>query len=149
MLNYSNIVAKKKIEALVETEGKPFYASDIGLTGAEVNNLKANEVIRWTGNTRIENIIVSDDKIITVTAKEWVAKKWFINRERECDDYVVYTEIHTNGGLDRWYYGTYTRNRANEVALELGGEYPVFRCVCKATQVHDYSIKNLPDNFRY
>ena len=59
--------------------------------------------------------------------------------------YVVYTEIHENGSLERWYYGTYSsKNRANEVALELGGRWPVYHCVCPKDEAVDYGIQNLP-----
>ena len=59
--------------------------------------------------------------------------------------YVVYTEIHENGQVERWYYGTYdTSNRANEVALMLGGEWPIYHCVCDADKAKDFGIQNLP-----
>lgn len=59
--------------------------------------------------------------------------------------YVVYTQIHEAGRIERWYYGTYNdRNRANEVAYDLGGEYPVYHCLCKESEAKDYNIQNLP-----
>lgn len=57
--------------------------------------------------------------------------------------YIVYTEIHENG-IERWYYGTYDRHTANEVALALGGEYPIYHCVCKAEEADAFGILNLP-----
>ncbi len=36
--------------------------------------------------------------------------------------YIVYAEIHKDGKVERWYYGTWAdRDRANEVALDLDG----------------------------
>ena len=59
--------------------------------------------------------------------------------------YIVYTQIHENHTIERWYYGTYeTAERADEVALALGNEYPTFHCVCKAEEANDYGIQNLP-----
>lgn len=59
--------------------------------------------------------------------------------------FTVYTEIHENGTVERWYYGTYAdRDRANEVALELGGEWPVFHCVCPRDEAEAWGILNLP-----
>lgn len=59
--------------------------------------------------------------------------------------WVVYTEIHENENIDRWYYGTYKdRDRANEVALELGNEYPIYHCVVSLEDSIKFNIKNLP-----
>ena len=59
--------------------------------------------------------------------------------------YIVFTQIHENHTSSRWYYGTYeTADRANEVALALGGEYPTFHCVCEASEAEAYGIQNLP-----
>lgn len=58
--------------------------------------------------------------------------------------YVVYTEILKEEGIERWYYGTYTRERANEVALQLGNEYPIYHCVIEAEEAVEFGIKNLP-----
>lgn len=57
--------------------------------------------------------------------------------------YIVYTEI-IGEELERWYYGTYTREEANRVAYELGGDYPVYHCVCKAEDAEKFNILNLP-----
>jgi len=58
--------------------------------------------------------------------------------------YIVYTQIH-NDGVQRWYYGTYAdRDRANEVALELGGSYPVYHCVCSIEEAETLGIQNMP-----
>lgn len=61
--------------------------------------------------------------------------------------YVVYTKIHKEDGtIERWYYGVYkNEDRANEVALELGGEYPVYHCICEEEEAKNYGIMNLPD----
>lgn len=59
--------------------------------------------------------------------------------------FITYTEIHGENGLERWFYGAYnTRERANEVALELGSEYPVYRCVCEAAEAKELGIRNMP-----
>lgn len=58
--------------------------------------------------------------------------------------HVVYTETITENGIERWYYGTYDEDRANKVALELGGEYPTYHCVCREDEVEELEIKNLP-----
>lgn len=58
--------------------------------------------------------------------------------------WVVYTEIHTEKGVERWYYGKYNnRDRANEVALELKSSYPIFHRVCPFGQVEELKIKNI------
>ena len=60
--------------------------------------------------------------------------------------WVVYTKIHENGSHENWYYGCYDNyNKANEVALDLGGSWPVYHCVCEAEKVRDYNIKNVPN----
>ena len=61
--------------------------------------------------------------------------------------YVVYTKIHKeDSSIEKWYYGVYSdSNRANEVALELGAEYPVYHCVCKEDEVKKQGILNLPE----
>lgn len=59
--------------------------------------------------------------------------------------YIVYTEIIKENGVERWYYGTYRESdRANEVALELGGEHPIYHCVCGAEDAKALKILNLP-----
>lgn len=58
-------------------------------------------------------------------------------------EYIVYTEILENG-VERWYYGTYDYDRANEVALELGSEYPIYHCVCALEDAERMGVKNLP-----
>ena len=58
--------------------------------------------------------------------------------------FIVYTEI-LGDTIQRWYYGTYAdNNRANEVALELGGAYPVYHCVCSIDDAQDLGILNMP-----
>ena len=58
--------------------------------------------------------------------------------------YVVYTEIHEAGTIERWYYGTYSRAEANDVAYELGGSWPVYHCVCSAEEAEAMGVQNLP-----
>jgi len=58
---------------------------------------------------------------------------------------VVYTEIHKNGKMERWYYGVYSdHNRANDVAYELGHGDGIWHCVCDEADVHELNIKNVP-----
>lgn len=69
--------------------------------------------------------------------------------------YIVYIEIIKDaGGLERWYYGTYSsEHQANEIALELG-QYSVYgvndtervyHCVCKADEAESLEIMNMPN----
>ena len=48
--------------------------------------------------------------------------------------YVVFTEVDG----ERWFYGVYERDRANEVAADLGKE------VCPLAEAEDWGVKNLP-----
>lgn len=61
--------------------------------------------------------------------------------------YVVYTEIiEESGDIQRWYYGMYNdEHLANEYALGLGHYDNVYHCVCKANEVQELEIKNLPE----
>ena len=44
--------------------------------------------------------------------------------------YIVYTEHHFDGKVERWYYGTFkNRDRATEVASELCNAYPYYHFV--------------------
>ena len=59
--------------------------------------------------------------------------------------YIVYTEIHKDGEVERWYYGTWpTRDWANKTALELGNKWPVYHCVCPEDEAEEFGIQNLP-----
>ena len=59
--------------------------------------------------------------------------------------YTIYTEIHENGTTERWYYGTYAdRDMANEIAIDLWGEWPVYHCVCRAEEAEALGVLNLP-----
>lgn len=59
--------------------------------------------------------------------------------------FMVITENYTENGIERWYYGTWqNRDRANEAALELGGEWPTCHCVIPAAEAEAYEVKNLP-----
>lgn len=61
--------------------------------------------------------------------------------------YVVYTEIiEESGGIQCWYYGMFDNEHiANECALELGQYDNVYHCVCRADEVQELGIKNLPE----
>lgn len=74
MYNYSfnNIVNAMKVRAY----GKPFYASDLGLNGGEINALKFGCYIKPTGNTRKVMVPIDmwgGDRIFKeCEVKEWV-----------------------------------------------------------------------------
>ena len=90
---------------------------------------------------------------------------WFINphsnlmrswrvvevKDKEDEKYIVYTEIHNpNGAIERWYYGTFSKDRANDVAEQLGTKIDdfgvrIYHCVCKADLVDCFDIQNLPN----
>lgn len=57
--------------------------------------------------------------------------------------YIVYTEL-VEDAVERWYYGTYEYERANEVAQMLGSSYPVYHCVCSEEAAAELGIKNMP-----
>ena len=61
-------------------------------------------------------------------------------------NYIVYTEIIEDGHLSRWYYGTYSHERANQVAEELGQNWEdgIFHGVCPECQAENWEIENLP-----
>lgn len=74
MYNYSfnNIINAMKVRAY----GKPFYASDLGMNGGEINGLKFNRFIKPTGNTRKVMVPIDmwgGDRIFKeCEVKEWV-----------------------------------------------------------------------------
>lgn len=62
--------------------------------------------------------------------------------------WIVYTEIHDENGVERWYYGRWDdHNKANEVAIELnnnrGSKYPVCSCVCHVDNAEKLGIMNM------
>jgi len=60
---------------VVRAHGKPFYASDLGLNGGEINGLKLNNYIKATGNTTTVMVLISTwngDRIF----KECKVKEW-------------------------------------------------------------------------
>ena len=61
-------------------------------------------------------------------------------------NYIVITEIFENGTCERWYYGTYSRDRANEVALSLGSDRAngIFHSVIPESDAEAYGVKNMP-----
>ena len=68
---------------------KPFYASDLGMNGGEINGLSLNGFIRPTGNSKTVLLHLGTDRrgnriLREVEAKEWVfvrtANEWL----REC-----------------------------------------------------------------
>lgn len=60
--------------------------------------------------------------------------------------YIVFTEIHYKDGyIERWYFGRFNnRDKANEIAIELGNQYPIFHSVCAESDAEDFDIHNLP-----
>ncbi len=61
--------------------------------------------------------------------------------------WVVYTEIITDGGYERWFYGKYeSKRKANEVAIdrnEMFSNSSTFFCVCN----EDDPIMNTVNNY--
>lgn len=70
--NFNNIINAMKARAY----GKPFYASDLGLNGGEINGLKYSCFIKPTGNTRKVMVPIDmwgGDRIFKeCEVKEWV-----------------------------------------------------------------------------
>lgn len=61
------------------------------------------------------------------------------------DYWVVYTEIHKETGIERWFYGLWKdRDQANEAALDLDGHWPVYYCVCREDEAKELGIQNMP-----
>lgn len=59
--------------------------------------------------------------------------------------YIVYSEIHKDGKVERWYYGTWAdRDRANEVAIDLDGHWPIYYGVCREDEAEELGVQNLP-----
>lgn len=56
--------------------GKPFYASDLGLNGGEINGLRLNFFIEPTGNTRKVTIPMGYDRRGNAILREVTAKEW-------------------------------------------------------------------------
>lgn len=66
--------------------------------------------------------------------------------------YIVYTEICSNyeHTPERFFYGLYdNRDRANEVAIDLGNDYDrgIFHYVCLDTDAETFHIQNYPTSF--
>lgn len=58
---------------------------------------------------------------------------------------VITEDFSCDNAITRWYYGTFTdRNRANEVAMELGNDYPFFHAVIPAEDAESWGVLNLP-----
>ena len=91
MLNYSfnNIINAMKVRAY----GKPFYASDLGLNGGEINGLRANSYIKATGNTRKVMVPIDrwgGDRIFKeCEVKEWIWCRSDREWEREWQNEVL------------------------------------------------------------
>ena len=51
---------------------KPFYAKDLGLTGAQILTLRSYHLLKSTKNPRIEFVETSPGIFIQVYAKQWV-----------------------------------------------------------------------------
>lgn len=91
MYNYSfnNIINAMKVRAY----GKPFYASDLGLNGGEINGLQINSYIKPTGNTRKVMVPIdrwNGDRIFKeCEVKEWVWCRSDREWEREWQNEVL------------------------------------------------------------
>lgn len=70
--SFNNIMNAMKVRAY----DKPFYASDLGLNGGEINGLRANGYIKATGNTRKVMVPIDmwgGDRIFKeCEVKEWI-----------------------------------------------------------------------------
>lgn len=54
--------------------------------------------------------------------------------------YIIYKELFTEDGFDRYYYGASNdRNHANDVAMNVDGG-----CVCEASEAREFGIQYLP-----
>lgn len=51
---------------------KPFYAKDLGLTGAQILMLRSYHLLKSTKNPRIEFVETSPGCFIQVYAKQWI-----------------------------------------------------------------------------
>lgn len=63
--------------------------------------------------------------------------------------YIIYTEIISKSGTQRWFYGRYdNEDRANDVAYELGQdrENGIYHCVCDEDEAKKLSIQNMPED---
>ena len=63
--------------------------------------------------------------------------------------FIVYTEIHKkdsqgNSSVERWYYGRYEHDKANEVVKQLGNSEMTFHCVCAEADAEILGIRNIP-----
>ena len=64
--------------------------------------------------------------------------------------YIIYTDIHHNGSIQRWFYGIYNnRDVANAEAQRMNEEYNlpsqgIYRCVCKAEDAGKMGVMNMP-----
>ena len=58
--------------------------------------------------------------------------------------YTVFTEIFTENGIERWFYGRYEHERANEVAYELGQNWTdrIFHSICPTEEEAEWGILN-------
>lgn len=60
--------------------------------------------------------------------------------------YIVYSEIHKEPGIERWFYGFWkNRDQANQAALELNGHWPIYYCVCEEKEAKKLGIMNIPN----
>ena len=58
--------------------------------------------------------------------------------------YIVFTESFEGAQVERWYYGRWAdKNTANEVALDLGGQWPIYHCVCTAEEAVVLGVQNM------
>lgn len=58
--------------------------------------------------------------------------------------YMVVTEIHDAGSVERWFYGCWDdEDRANEVALELGAHDGIYHIVIDASNAEAMGVQNI------
>lgn len=60
----------EQIKGIVEAG--EFWASDFGIDGGSIMNLKAEGNIIFTGETRVETIILASGRELEVKTKKWI-----------------------------------------------------------------------------
>lgn len=59
-----------------------FYAADHGISGGAVRGLSLRGLVAWTGQTRIEYVIVGKDADGMPITRQVYAKQWMIVNDR-------------------------------------------------------------------
>ena len=72
--NLNQMILIEKVKNFVNPNA-PFYASDYGFSGSDMQSLSYTGIIRPTGNTREVMVEIGDNLYKKVTAKEWVVSE--------------------------------------------------------------------------